>query len=218
MTAEQYCFCDLAPLYVLDLLSDSERQWVEQQLEECPDLIEELASYQEAIDVLPYAAPPVPMADDLKGRLFDRLGLDLPVQAPPHPSGQVDAPDILSVRSRDVQWQPHPVPGVRMAIFHRDPDKREITGVLRAEPGVHYLNHQHADIEEIYMLEGDLVMGETTYHAGDYLRSYPGSMHEPYTTEGCMFFFRTSMDDQYPLTWRNITRLMPRWLRPKSPS
>lgn len=216
MTVEHYCFCDLAPLYVLDLLSDSERQWVEQQLEECPDLIEELASYQEAIDVLPYAAPPVPMATDLKARLFERLELDLP--APSVAPNRPDPFEIVSVRSQEMQWQPHPVPGVRMAIFHSNPDKREITGLLRAEPGVHYLNHQHADIEEIYMLEGDLVIGETTYHAGDYLRSYPGSMHEPYTTEGCMFFFRTSMDDQYPLTWRNITRLMPRWLRPKSPT
>jgi hypothetical protein len=40
------CFCELAPLYVLDLLDLDERIWVETQVLECPDLAEELASYQ----------------------------------------------------------------------------------------------------------------------------------------------------------------------------
>ncbi|MGI0484227.1 cupin domain-containing protein [Pantanalinema rosaneae CENA516] len=85
-----------------------------------------------------------------------------------------------------------------MAIVHRDEVKRELAGFLRAEPGVRYPFHRHAAIEEIFMLEGDLVVGDEVYGAGDYIRSHPGSSHAPYTNGGCRFFFHTSIDDEYP--------------------
>jgi ChrR Cupin-like domain len=47
-------------------------------------------------------------------------------------------------------------------------------------------------------LEGDLVIGNEVYGAGDYIRSSPGSSHAPYTNGGCRFFFHASMDDEYP--------------------
>jgi anti-sigma factor ChrR (cupin superfamily) len=81
---------------------------------------------------------------------------------------------------------------------HADVSKREIVGFLRAEPGVRYPFHRHAAIEEIFMLEGDLVIENRVYGAGDYIRSSPGSAHAPYTKGGCRFFFHTSMDDEYP--------------------
>ncbi len=195
MNADNYCFCELAPLYALDLLSEEERAWVEQQLIECPELAEELAEYQTAAAAIIYSSPAVEMAADLKDRLFDRLGLDSPVtveeKAPPLP--------FFSVRSQDVNWRPHSrVPGVSIALLNTDPIKREIVGLLRAEPGVRYPFHIHATGEEIYMLEGDLVIGNEAYGAGDYIRSHAGSNHAPHTNGGCMFFFRTSMDDEYP--------------------
>ncbi|NER79093.1 MAG: anti-sigma factor, partial [Leptolyngbya sp. SIO1D8] len=101
------------------------------------------------------------------------------------------------VRSQDLDWQPDTVPGVQIAIVHQDERKREIIGFLRAEPGVHYPMHRHAAVEEIYMQEGELVIGDEVYKAGDYIRARPGSKHAPYTISGCQFFFRTSMDDDY---------------------
>ena len=195
MNADNYCFCELAPLYALDLLSEQERSWVEQQLIECPELAEELAEYQTTAAAIPYSSPAVEMAADLKDRLFDRLGLDSPVtveeKTPPLP--------FFSVRSHQVKWRPHSrVAGVSIARLHIDPVKREIVGLLRAEPGVRYPFHRHATGEEIYMLEGDLVIENQVYGAGDYIRSRAGSSHAPHTNGGCMFFLRTSMDDEYP--------------------
>jgi hypothetical protein len=80
MAIENYCFCELVPLYVLDLLTDSKRLWVERQLLESPELVEELAHYQTAATAIPYGVPVVPMATNLKDRLFARLEL-----APPLP-------------------------------------------------------------------------------------------------------------------------------------
>ncbi|NER85438.1 MAG: anti-sigma factor, partial [Leptolyngbya sp. SIO1D8] len=86
-STEHYCFCELAPLYALDMLSAPERVWVEQQVAECPELSEELASYESTATAIPYSAPAMPMATDLKHRLFDQLGLETPsVKDVPSPS------------------------------------------------------------------------------------------------------------------------------------
>jgi hypothetical protein len=191
---DNLCFCELAPLYVLDLLNETEQRWVEQQVADCPELAEELEHYRQAIAPLPYAAPPIAPAAHLKDRLFQNLGLETPPPAIPQPA---PAP-FLSIRAHELHWQPHRVPKVSVAILHRDPVKREVVGVLRAEPDMFFPTHIHAAIEELYMLEGDLVIGDQTYGAGDYIRSSPGSSHAPYSVHGCMFFFRTSMDDEYP--------------------
>jgi anti-sigma factor ChrR (cupin superfamily) len=195
MDIENDCFCELAPFYALGLLSEPEQVWVEQQVAECPDLAEELVAYESAVTAIPYSVPTLPLAGDVKERLFERLGLE------PTPSETVDErtpASFLAVRSQDLNWQPHSVPGVAIAIVHTDVSKREIVGFLRAEPGVRYPFHRHAAIEEIFMLEGDLVIEDRVYGAGDYIRSSPGSAHAPYTKGGCRFFFHTSMDDEYP--------------------
>ena len=190
MSTENYCFCDLAPLYALDLLNEAERNWIEQQLIECPELAEELAEYQVAVTAIPYSVPPASMSVDLKDRLFAQLELE-PPEPTPAPSPH------FAVRSQDLNWQPHPTPGVMIAIVHTDEVKREIVGFLKADPGVRYPFHRHAAIEEIFMLEGDLRIGDEVYGAGDYIRSAPGSAHAPSTQGGCRFFFHTSMDDDY---------------------
>ncbi|MBL1179033.1 cupin domain-containing protein [Pantanalinema sp. GBBB05] len=195
MTTEKYCFCELAPLYAIDQLSEEERGWVEQQIVECPDLAEELIGYQLGMTAMAYTVPSLPMDSTLKDRLFDQLELD-PAQSTVLP--QYSFVSYQAIRSQELNWQPHPTPGVEVAIVHTDEMKREIVGFLRAEPGVHYPLHRHAAIEEIFMLEGDLVVGNEVYGAGDYIRSHPGSTHAPYTIGGCRFFFHTSMDDEYP--------------------
>ena len=196
MNSVHYCFCDLAPLYVLDLLDEDERAWVEQQIIDTPELAEELTQYQEAAMALPYSAEPVKLSNDLKGRLFNTLGL-----APPDAVSGVHetAPDhpLLSVRFQDIEWQVHPVPGVEISIFYTDPIARRMSGVLKAAPGMEYPPHRHVGVEEIYMISGDLRIGTEIYGAGDYIRSNPGSVHAPRSQYGCMFFFNSSMSDDY---------------------
>lgn len=76
MNAEDRCFCELAPLYALNLLDDDERHWVEAQALENPELAAELAEHQLTVNALPYGTPTVPMAADLKERLFQRLATE----------------------------------------------------------------------------------------------------------------------------------------------
>jgi anti-sigma factor ChrR (cupin superfamily) len=194
MNAEDRCFAELAPLYALDLLDEADRQFVEEQIADCPELAEELTELQATVGAIPYSTPVIPMADNLKDRLFQRLGYATPEPAVPVSSGRL--PEVV-VRSQDLDWKPYRIPGVRVARLHRDPVRREVSALLRAEAGVCYPMHCHASFEEIYLLEGDLIIGEQVYRAGDYIRSEQGSLHSPSTRTGCMFFVRTSLDDEY---------------------
>jgi hypothetical protein len=191
------CFAELAPLYALDLLELEERLWVEAQVLACPDLAEELTTYQTVVGLVPYGAPIVTIAADLKDRLFDRLGLD-PVEAVPN-SSPVLTPDLkmVAIRSADLDWQPRRIEGVQAVVLFRDEVSRTQHLVVKAAAGVVYPLHQHAGIEEIYMLEGELIIDDQVYLAGDYIRSYPNSIHAPFTNTGCMFLIRACIDDNY---------------------
>jgi ChrR Cupin-like domain len=199
-----YCFCELAPLYAMEMLTEVERQWVEQQVADCSELAVELAEYQVAVTAIPYgveALPPVPI--DLKNRLFDQLGL-APVEATPVPTAAAKIPiasfaPFFTVRSKELEWMPHLVPSVKVAILCSDEERRERVGLLEADPGMVYPRHRHGGVEEIFMLSGDLELEGITYYGGDYIRSAAGSSHGvSRSVTGCTFFFRSSMDDEYP--------------------
>jgi hypothetical protein len=191
--SEQYSFCELAPLYILEMLSPSERVWVEQQVAADPELAAELAELAAGAASLAYGLPQPTLNPDVQARLFAELNLPLPEPEP----AAVTAPSFVAL-AQDWQWESQPTPGIEIALIYTDEVKREVVGVLRAAAGVRYPQHRHAAVEELYMLEGDLIDGATVYGPGDYIRSQPGSAHAPFTTGGCMFFFRTSMDDEYP--------------------
>ncbi len=198
--AEHRCFCELAPLYALDLLNLEERLWVEAQVLACPDLAEELTAYQTAVGLIPYTAEPIPMAVDLKDRLFARLGLGPVESVQPQTSLAEDLPlvtELFSIRSENLEWKAHRTPGVQCAVLFVDPVQRMRSLLVKATAGVVYPLHRHEGAEEIYMLEGELVLDGVTYFAGDYIRSVAGSMHAPETTMSCMFLIRACIDDEY---------------------
>ena len=60
-----------------------------------------------------------------------------------------------------------------------------------------FRSHRHRGVEEIYMLEGELIINDRVYLAGDYIRSAPDSLHAPSTNMSCMFLIRSCMDDEY---------------------
>jgi anti-sigma factor ChrR (cupin superfamily) len=189
------------------LLDLEDRLWVEAQIVECPDLAEELANYQTAVGLIPYSAPPTTMAADLKDRLFNRLGLDPVESIVDSPLEVPSAPEMFALRSGDLQWKPHRMAGVEVAVLFLDSVNRIQNLVVKAAAGVIYPIHQHRGIEEIYMLEGELVINGEIYLAGDYIRSYPNSIHAPSTSTGCMFLIRACIDDIYDedLTTRSTT-------------
>ncbi len=186
------CFCELAPLHALGVLSDAERTWVDERATQDADLALELASFQAAVTNLAYGTPETLPDPQLKARLFERIGEPMPIAAP-----LLEPPSLWAMQAQNLSWRRHKIPGVEIAVIHRDSSTRTVVGIFRAQPDVSYPLHRHAGVEEIYMLRGDLQIGTTVYGVGDYIRSAPGSSHRPTTRDGCEFFFRTSLDDEY---------------------
>ncbi|MEP6501390.1 cupin domain-containing protein [Microcoleus vaginatus] len=192
----------LAALQALDILDESERGAFAEKLKESAELKSELAALESTIAAIAYTAPPVPVAPDLKNRLFQRIA-ELPLTPPESvnlkPSvtspTENNTPSLI-VRSNDVQWKSYGVPGVSFGKLYIDKKKREITCLMRLEPGVKFPMHRHAASEEVLVLEGDLIVEGEICHQGDYIRSVPGSTHSPLTEGGCLLLMKTSLENE----------------------
>lgn len=104
MNNDDRCFCELAPLYALDLLDADDRAWVEQQIFASPDLAEELAAIEATVHRLPFTAPLQAIAPTLKDRLFQRLDSAsvassalLPSESLPEPVPPLHSPEVRTL-------------------------------------------------------------------------------------------------------------------------
>lgn len=95
------------------------------------------------------------------------------------------------VRNQQKDWNPliekgiH-YQGVSIISLHYDAQKnRSTTILLKFEPGASYPYHNHPAGEEIYVLNGEAVLEDTTLAAGDYLYTPPGFKHSVTTQSGC---------------------------------
>jgi anti-sigma factor ChrR (cupin superfamily) len=192
----------LAALHALDTIDESESRALEEKLKESPELESELTVVEATIAAIAYTSPPVPVAPDLKNRLFQRIAELDPTPAEAVNSEAVSEPPLNSNsphfirRSHEVKWKPYRVPGISIGRLFTDKEKREITCLMRLKPGIKFPLHRHAGVEEIFMLEGDLVVEGEVCHQGDYIRSFPGSTHSPITQGGCLVLIKTSLDNE----------------------
>lgn len=217
--AAHYCFCELAPLYALGTLSAEQKLWVEQQVADCPELAEELAIAQETVAALAYSTPLITPSPALKQRLLQHITAStlVPDTTSAQPEAELLEPlptnlnalgefatltqgatnslALLTNLLSGLRWRPYMVPGIEIVPLKINYRTQQVVCLLKAEAGVRYPLHDHRDVEEIFMLAGDLVDGDRTYHTGDYIRSGVGSSHAPLTKEGCIFLVRSSLRD-----------------------
>jgi anti-sigma factor ChrR (cupin superfamily) len=69
--------------------------------------------------------------------------------------------------------------------------------LVRLAPGADYPPHRHAGVEEVYMLDGVLIVDDKKLYPGDYLRSEPDTEdHRVWSETGCTCVLITSARDQ----------------------
>ena len=190
----------LAPFFALDTLDESEHRAFTEELYKSPELQSELNAFEAAVAAIAYTVPPVPVAPNLKHRLFQRIAELSPIpkgvnSQPVIPAAQNNTFSVI-VRSKNVKWRNYIVSGISFANLYVDREKREYTCLMRLEPGVRFPLHRHGGVEEVFMLEGDLeVEGEVCY-PGDYIRSFPNSLHAPVSRDGCLLLVKSSLDNE----------------------
>ena len=199
--------CEWAALRALGVLTADERAAYERHLAEgCPVCDSDLRSFEEVAGQLGLAAAPVQPPPSLRERLLDSIAGDTETKSAEElGEGAQEPPEgilfnqggVLISRSDEMSWQAAPLPGVFSKVLFNDPKRPYTTQLVRMEPGTTYPSHRHTEVEELYMLEGDLWVEGLKMGPGDYCRGEPDSIHGQVRTDsGALFLVLSSPRDE----------------------
>lgn len=103
----------------------------------------------------------------------------------------MDFSKVACVLTKDQQWIKSPADGVSRIPLEREAEESgHTTSFVKFEPGSFFPEHSHPQGEELYVLEGVFSDERGDYPAGSYIRNPPGSLHKPFTKEGCILFVK----------------------------
>ena len=180
---------EAAALYALGALSAEEARAFEQRLQSDATYQTELAAFRAVVHELPYSVPPQAPPPGLRAKLLERIAAE--------EATVVDADGVRFVRSARLSWEPGAAQGVEVKQLFADPSGNRTTKMYRMAAGSTYPAHRHADVEDIYVVDGDLLVNGVPMRAGDYCRADAGSLHHGIRTEsGCLFIATASERNQ----------------------
>jgi quercetin dioxygenase-like cupin family protein len=177
-----------AALYALGSLPPEESSGFEEHLGAgCDVCARELASFTQVVDELAVAAPPGMPADRVRAAVLERFA-----------AAEFEAmPGMRFVRSDRLAWQPGSQPTVSVKLLSRDAPSGYRTQVIRMAPNSSIQPHRHAEVEELYLLEGEVTISGVVMRAGDYCRAEAGTVHDAiFTKTGCVFLALSSENDE----------------------
>jgi anti-sigma factor ChrR (cupin superfamily) len=90
------------------------------------------------------------------------------------------------VKMDALPWRPTAFPGIEIKVLLEDKDTGLMTSLTRMAPGAVLPLHEHAGIEQTYVLEGRLVDEEGEVRAGEYVWRPAGSVHVATAPEGAL--------------------------------
>ena len=174
--------------YALGALPAQEAVEVQQHIAICSTCQREIASVTPVIGS--FAAWPTDVLrppESLWTRVAERIATD----GGPEPARV----PVAAQRSDKPEWKAV-APGVSCMLLSTDVARSRVSLLVRLTPGAHYPAHRHADGEELYMLDGDLIVDDRTFSPGDYRRAEGGSIdHRIWTETGCTCVLITSFRD-----------------------
>ena len=182
---------ELATLYPLGGLDDAEREAFEAHMRQgCPECEREVNSFREVAAALGGSAPSEPPAS-LRDRLLAQVS-----SASRSPGVLLEDSGLLISRSAELSWLSL-APGIEYKPLFIDTARKYNTSLVRMDAGAHYPSHRHRDIEELFMLSGDLHVAGKVMRAGDYCRASAETIHGETRSEmGCLFLLMASQENQ----------------------
>lgn len=86
-------------------------------------------------------------------------------------------------------WFPGLVDGLQVMPLHNY--GTENVALVKWQPGTVFQRHSHFGGEEIYVIEGVFSDEHGNYPQGTWIRSPHGSVHTPFSQEGCLIYVKT---------------------------
>jgi anti-sigma factor ChrR (cupin superfamily) len=192
MTPEQEHKEEQASLYVAGALPPDEQRAFEIELRNDPRLRELTESLRRAVNLFALSFPPVPLPPTLKDKVMRRIDVlqgsdrSLPgARSSAMKSGS--APGFLFHGATDASgWKHLPIPGASLKLLSIDQERHYAVLLGKLGPGVKYPAHPHVGPEEIYILSGDLHIGDRSLGPGDFHHADAGTSHGVnFSVEGC---------------------------------
>jgi len=198
---------DLAVLYALQGPPESGVGDYAAHLAGCAVCRDEVAALTRTLGSLAELAPRVEPPPELRARLLERTAHEASagrrtatapaIQTWKQWAGNAPAGGLPYVPASLGAWEPTAIAGIAVRKLHVDREHDRATMLIRMDAGTSYPGHRHGGVEECYVLEGDLRVGEILMRAGDYQRVETGSEHPVQATEsGCLLFIVSSLRDE----------------------
>jgi DNA-binding NarL/FixJ family response regulator len=109
----------------------------------------------------------------------------------------LDHNGLFIARSEGMQWGAIDISGCQKKILFVDDREKSVTSIVRMQAGTQFPPHRHGGVEEVFILQGDLVVEGQPMKPGDYCRAEPATTHrESFTESGCIFLLKASQQDE----------------------
>jgi anti-sigma factor ChrR (cupin superfamily) len=182
---------ELASLYALDVLGTEDKERFERHLDSgCTQCEADVRSYSDVAVHLANSVAVEPPAG-LRNRLLDKARGSART-----PGILMDGNGLLIARSSEIAWKSM-APGIRVKRLYFDEVRKYDTSLVHMEAGAHYPSHHHKEIEELFVLSGDLHVEGQVMQAGDYCRADSSTLHsETFTDSGCTFLLLASPENE----------------------
>lgn len=173
-------------LRALQALPASEIPVAEAQISGCAECRQEIEALRPIIDAFigwptDVLRPSVSLWGRVSQRIADETG-KLPVSRSPQ----------MPVKP---EWE-ETAPGISCQLLANDVEKDRISMLVRLAPRAEYPPHRHAGVEELYLLDGELMVDAKKLHPGDYIRAEADTIdHRIWTETGCTCVLITSTKD-----------------------
>ena len=177
---------DLLFLYVLQALPLSEVPVALAQISACAECRQQMETLRPIIGAFvawptDVVRPSAPLWDRLVWRIAAETGQE-PMVPPPQ-------------ERPEPEWE-EVAPGISVKLLATDTDKDRVSMLVRLAPGVDYPPHRHGGVEELYLLDGELMIDDKKLYPGDYNRAEPGTADQRVWSErGCTCVLLTSTRD-----------------------
>ncbi len=96
----------------------------------------------------------------------------------------------VRVDSAEVPWVAEGDPGRHVIDLYSDPAYCEQIHLTRLAAGTHIPSHEHPGGNEMLVLQGTIEDEFGRYQSGDWIRSPAGSVHQPWTDDGCILYVK----------------------------
>jgi anti-sigma factor ChrR (cupin superfamily) len=172
--------------YAAQALPASERAAAEAHIASCPDCRRELESLRPVMDrFVSWPTDVLRPTTSLRRRLARRIAEETG-KAPVLPPAQGWS---------EPEWE-QVAPGIECKLLATDTERHRVSMLVRLAPGARYPAHTHADVEELYLLDGELWIDERKLSPGDYNYGSPGAGDERVWSDGgCTCVLITNTED-----------------------